>query len=161
MIRRSFIKTVRRHLCSAFGAAAVAYSLYTGASNNLRTVLSCAALALCLYGIVWAIDRIAGNLSPIIVDISAQAGLDRSNPYEFHLQTNGSAIMFAVDDDEAVYKMQIDDGAILHPNTKEYCFLKVGTQRLVKCDPEMAYKLVRKLRNDGKSPHIKGLSYQA
>ena len=161
MIRRSFVKNCRRHLCAAFSAAAVVYSLHNGASQSLNTILRCSAIAILLYGIVWAIDRIIGSLSPIIVDISTHAGLDRGDPYSYRLQVNNSVIKFSIDSDETVYKMQFDDGVVFRPDGKEFCYLKVGSNRLVKCDPELAYRLVRKIQSGGSSVPIKGLSYQA
>ena len=160
MIRRKSIMKFRRHFCSALAAALVIYVLHNGAENNLRTTMQCAAIALCAYGICWAVDRLAGCLSPIIIDLRKVPTLDRSDPNQIIIGKGDDKITIEVDSDDEVWRIAVGPSVRKREITKEFCYLQVGDNRFVRIDAEYAFMLYRILKDRDLTPEVSGVSYQ-
>jgi hypothetical protein len=163
MIKRSTFKAIRQKGVSLFGALLTVYLLHKGMPNTFKTVTNAVAIALCIYGALFAIDRIIGQISPIIVDLRkiSNAEFDRSNPYYLAIATKTNSIIeLEVDGDDNVELMKFDGRPIRRRSDREFCYLRITDKRYLKADPDIAFDLVRKIRADKGSVEVSGLSYQ-
>ena len=163
MIKRSTFKAIRQKGISLFGALLTAYLLHKGVPNTFKTVMNAVAIAMCIYGVLFAIDRIVGQLSPIVVDLrkTSNTEFDRSNPYYLVITTKtGSIIELEIDGDDNVELMKFDGKPKRRHSDREFCYLRITDRRYLKADPDIAFDLVRKIRAEQSNVKVSGLSYQ-
>jgi len=160
MIRRKVINELRFCFCCAVAVGLVLFYLYCGAENNTELIFRCSAISCCVYVILWALDRMAGKISPLIIDLSEVTRIDRTNPYMIVIHSV-EPITLTVDRNDIVTEVKVGNRIKKRNLSREYCFLKISNSRELTIDSEYAYMLVKILRAQRCRPLISGVSYQA
>ena len=162
MLKRSIFKKIRQHACSIIGALLMIYALRNGADNSLATALKVVAIAICVYFIWGCIDRIIGLRFPVVIDLRSliNEGIDRSDPYRLAIiPPTGIEIDIEIDENDRIELLKIGD-LKMRQSDREFCYLRVTDNRLIKADPDIAYTIFKMVRNNFGVVKVSGFSYQ-
>ena len=163
MINRSKFKKFRQHICSLAGAVVVIALYRMGVSGNSRVVFTAIAIAMCIYGIWFAIDRIIGLLFPIVVDLqSVTLGtVDRSDPNHIRITMSKAqpVIDIEINNNDEVELLQVGDLKMRH-SEREFCYMRLSKDRYIRSDPEIAYIVTGFIRKNRGSVKVTGAGYQ-